>query len=135
MQADDIFPPRRPKGVRPLELRRVKDADIPHLLPVTGWNSDCLDGHIPAVVVYEGADTQDLLAWAHGQIRQLEVLLEVICLSEGAPDRDPTDLAAAVLHFIGQADAVLAAAEAKEERKDEERRKAEAARNSGRSTD
>lgn len=87
---------------------------LAHPKPIEGWASALHltaadDG--PAVIPAPDATPQALIAWAMGQLGQLNVLLTTIGMADGfGVQVDATALASAIRHPLEQAEAALDAA-------------------------
>ena len=78
---------------------------------VNGWASriDVPEHDKPAVIVNPAASAGALLAWALGQIEQVNAVLEAVATGSTKGGMSTAELAGAVQHFNEQARAVLAA--------------------------
>lgn len=89
-------------------LEVVGNAGVP-AAAVTGWASwEGLTDHTePAVIANPAATPAALLAWAIGQIQQVNVVLDAAATYRDPGGMTAGELAGAVLHFSAQAEAVL----------------------------
>jgi len=78
---------------------------LPAPVPVRGWAVDP-DGQ-PAVVINPAATDGERMAWAFGQLQQLNVLLEILACQDDSMTEGAL-LAGAIRHFTQQAQCVLA---------------------------
>lgn len=78
---------------------------LPTPAPVRGWAVDP-DGQ-SAVVINPAATDGERMAWAFGQLQQLNVLLEILACRDDSMTEGSL-LAGAIRHFTQQAECVLA---------------------------
>ncbi len=76
------------------------------VVPVQGWDNE-YTGDVPAVVLNPHAGPLARVAWALGQLTQVNNWLRVMNVESISDGSNPNELAGAILHFTEQAESVL----------------------------